>query len=64
MWSSEHRSILSHDLIVNLYHRARKRLTQGLECGVIFQNLEHEHEHERSAIHVNTRGPPTRGRAT
>ena len=38
--------------MVNVYHRARKRLTQGLvECGVIFQNLEHEHEHERHSYH-------------
>lgn len=45
--------------ILNVYHHAKKRLTPyagsfGLECGVIFQNLEHdehdEHEHERSAI--------------
>jgi hypothetical protein len=34
--------------MVKVFHRASKRLTQGLiECGVIFQNLEHEHEHEQ-----------------
>jgi hypothetical protein len=42
LWPSEHRSILSHDLILDVYYYHARTLfcrVLNVDCGVIFQTL-------------------------